>query len=1091
MALHDFLSDVSTGFSGANSALGVGGQNQATATPGPLPVYQTPYGSAAAVTLPTHAPPAVTNPVITQNAVAGFNQPGFNTHLANYMDGNGANGLPGAMWTTTPSMGVYRGAPQMSPGPLSVTPSSSGFTHDMMAGGMMSPYWGVNAGIRRRPLGMGTMDANTLAATNNVNRAMTATYAASTLAMATAGAFGGDFMGTAIGGGIGAWAGGAIGSALGPLGMAAGAWIGRHAGGFIGGAVGGTAGLFAAKMNPFSAVMDRRVQALNYHAMTRGLITSGNSLDVSGTGLSQLAAQQGVRGMYSLAADDAVFTRRDFTGMTDAAGSSGLLNMINSPQEMKRRMGDVAKAMRVFMDVANDPDMRSALKSMGELYNAGVSLGGLNQAASNIKQFARMAGVTVDEAMSTSGAQGGYMYKQMGLTQGAGIQAGVAGQGLANTLVQTGALTQADVNRMGGVTGIGQGFTQAGAGFLGRGSSPFLPGLLKAGPGGSVSVDPNKIAAYLSGKLDMNSLMNDQGMFGGAQGYDRLQYMLNNQSKLQADLADQLGPRNTQLMIMRLIQDTQRQLGSGTSLQSAARVVTGDTDSAYAYSQLMSNPEALRTLQQQSLLERRQLGLNEYNAFSEQQSVLERNINRPWRRFWSGMGSRMLSPITDTVASFEDSLRAESAGMYRVNNPAAGFYITGSQGGGSLGGALPYNQDPHWYSIGAKPLDKVLYRSRGMEGVSTFLAGAFRGGGSGFIGNDKQRLAMVKDLRASAGLLEQDMAEDEVAALTGKLNKYGGAGRVLSVYVKAAKAAGKDRAAFTVGDLSGALESEFGSGITGLASDIYRYGAAAYTGVDEVDTALGQTRFSAGAIEGLGTYAGSLNSFYDDAEARLDKEFGTWKFGKKDVKGLQSVSTFLRQNGVKAADYKRIANLLGRALDGDADATSELMKSEGTSRLLRKARSDVDLKSTFRSLRRNRSRSDVGRMFGAVEDILSAGAEATLLDKLGGLGIDKNAYSSASRADRYNMLRNNVATLGPSSSDEDVRGYLNSLMNGVNASADVGGVVQGSASPIQATSDKMLNGLIGAAQSWRVNNDEFGKHVNRFRDAVDILATLN
>jgi hypothetical protein len=371
----------------------------------------------------TRAQPPPSSPVFnpyswgpTAGAAAG-NQ--FNPQVANFMSGGQAPGMPSPIFSTAPQFGMYRPQAQAAPAQPFMPNAPHIFNPMAMPGSMFQPQYMRDFQINRAQ--QGNMSAMAL---------------------------GGIQGGFEIGGGI---AGGAIGGFFGGgLGEMAGNWLGTRVGRFAGNAVAGTIG----------RDMMRGMQLQN---TTAPFMVGGAQLDpFTGQGLSRQAGIDTAVGLRRMGrehdfARQTGFNTADIMGLTQGAADQGLLATAQGSDDIVRRMREVSKAIRVITQITGDPDVKAAMRDLGNMRNLGFQglpnqMGALNNRA----MFARMAGVSQSALEQQFGMPGALMAQGVGLAGATGYSAGIAGAGMANVGISGGAFNDLQLSRAGGRQGVAQ-----------------------------------------------------------------------------------------------------------------------------------------------------------------------------------------------------------------------------------------------------------------------------------------------------------------------------------------------------------------------------------------------------------------------------------------------------------------------------------------------------------------------------------------------------------------------------------------------------------------------------------------------------------
>lgn len=426
------------GFNSMQSALGLLpaqsgspsiGMGQATVPAPPMPMVPHP-SEAAAAALQRHnemtqqtlqaaqatryqPPPSSPTP-----SSGGLGQ--FNPFVANALGGGGGGyGLPSPSMLTPPAYGMFRPAPASGMPPFG-GPIRMPSIFNPLAPTLPSPHFATPA-MRSLQVMQG--------------------YESQAMgAMAGAAEFG---LGMA-----GSVAGGVLGSVLGPLGTVAGSWLG------------GKVGHVAGNMMVGTAVQDA-TRARMIQNTTAPFMVTGADLGPSGQGLSTSAALRTARGVRRMAHDldfeRTGFDTQDAMRVMGGAAQHGLLTGAQGPEEIVRRVKEISKSVKLLMQVTGDPDVRSALASLGTMRDLGFhGLGAQSGAVANRAAFARMAGVSQAAMHETYGLPGAMMAQQVGLAGSTGYAAGMAGGALANVAASAGSLNDLQLARAGGKGGLAQ-----------------------------------------------------------------------------------------------------------------------------------------------------------------------------------------------------------------------------------------------------------------------------------------------------------------------------------------------------------------------------------------------------------------------------------------------------------------------------------------------------------------------------------------------------------------------------------------------------------------------------------------------------------
>jgi hypothetical protein len=358
--------------------------------------------------------------------------------------------------------------------------------------------------------------------------------------------------------------GSTLGSAFGPLGTMAGGWLG----GKIGGAMMGA----APALTDFQR--GRQLEHLSSPWMVAGPMLN----PFSGSGMERGAARTTATGLRNLWRDHEFektgFNTADVMRLTQLASDQGLLSTARSPDEITRKVKDLAKAVKNVIAITGDPDVRDAMAQLGQLRNLGFQgLASQMGAVANRAAFARMAGVSQGAMDQMYGLPGAQMGQQLGLAGATGYSAGLAGGGFANVAASTGALSDLQLARAGGKQGLGQTNAMSALGAMNQ--DVYLAAALRRGPGGDLGVD---VDAYRAAqRLDIKEVA-QRGADNLRQIGPRGVYELSTRRQEFKDLlAQKMGPHEMQLNALRQAKAMQHTVGHGMTLGAAFRTMLHST----------------------------------------------------------------------------------------------------------------------------------------------------------------------------------------------------------------------------------------------------------------------------------------------------------------------------------------------------------------------------------------------------------------------------------------------------------------------------------------------------------------------------------
>lgn len=412
-----------------------------------------------------------------------------------------------------------------------------------------------------------------------------------------------------------AYYGSRLGSVVGAsLGGARGARFGEIAGGVAGlalsefGGLAETAQGMANRINPMRRMY---VGGAQLQAASTDFVVGGPDLAANGRGLSHQASVQLSRQMHDLASDSAfrrttgnAYSANDLIAMTRVSGQNGLLDTSQSAEQIKNQVRDIAKTVSGFMQVANEPDFREAIKQMGQMRSMGLNLRESMEAIRDIKSAARASGTTVRGVMESGGLSGAMMFQQMGMSAGLGLRVGSGAYGMARQAVAGGAFTPQQLALFGGVQGVAQNIMEGQASML---RMPMMAAAMSGlGAGGTFTINGNAVKDLSDGKVGvmrMASMSADNLMRAvNKGGIGALAQFESDQNAIQDQVGKLLGPEGLMMMQMQQIMNTQKDLGLGKSpgdFLLAARAMGLNKDQALQMQKMANSPEFFAGMRKQ------------------------------------------------------------------------------------------------------------------------------------------------------------------------------------------------------------------------------------------------------------------------------------------------------------------------------------------------------------------------------------------------------------------------------------------------------------------------------------------------------------
>ena len=300
-----------------------------------------------------------------------------------------------------------------------------------------------------------------------------------------------------------AWSAGGVGARIATdfTGGMAGAMLGGRMGGGVGAVLGGFAGFLGSEMsgmgqfgqNGFmnqiaSPFINQRAMAGGIEEMSRGFVNMGGSMHRSGMGFSHHAAEIAASGIRNMAGSSQFqketgdrFNAQDLMKIAQESSRNDMMTGVQSPTQMTSRVREIAKSLSSFMELAQEPDIQRAIQTMGQLRSSGLNLAETQNAVSQGRSFARMAGTSFSDIASQAGAFGSQTFQSMGLSQGLGMQTGMMNYAQARAGQNAGMFSPQMMNMVGGAQGLANMNNMFSAGML---QMPMLAPSVMSSAGG-------------------------------------------------------------------------------------------------------------------------------------------------------------------------------------------------------------------------------------------------------------------------------------------------------------------------------------------------------------------------------------------------------------------------------------------------------------------------------------------------------------------------------------------------------------------------------------------------------------------------------
>jgi hypothetical protein len=236
------------------------------------------------------------------------------------------------------------------------------------------------------------------------------------------------------------------------------------AAGVLGGVVGGLSipmllaqgGVEAAQQAFFNPYIATRGTASTLRSNFAHVTLGGSDGDVlTGRGLSRTAAYKTASSITQAGIKDYTLDEFGMGKVADLSARAGLLDN-SSVGQISGKVKDIAKIVKMMMNLTNDPDIKNSIETIVKLKSAGVSMGGMGGVMSSIAMSSAIAGISTQRMMNTVGAQGQYLAQANGIVPYMGqIVAGHAMAGFSSAY-RTGLINNSTMAMMGGVEGATQ-----------------------------------------------------------------------------------------------------------------------------------------------------------------------------------------------------------------------------------------------------------------------------------------------------------------------------------------------------------------------------------------------------------------------------------------------------------------------------------------------------------------------------------------------------------------------------------------------------------------------------------------------------------
>jgi hypothetical protein len=361
----------------------------------------------------------------------------------------------------------------------------------------------------------------------------------------------------------GSMLGGAIGSMFGPLGTMAGSWLGNKVGGVVANTI-------------FNPVTQDFARGRQIQQMTAPFMVTGANLNsATGQGFSAQGARDIASGIRHLNRDHDFertgFNTQDAMRIMSMSAEQGLLTGTQAPDQIVQKVKEISKTVKMLMRITGDPDVRDAIRSLGQMRDLGFQgLAAQAGAVANRATFARMAGQSQAQMTATMMA-GGDLAAQYGLVGATGANAAMFGAGSANVAASSGAVGEIGLARVGGVSGLGQ--LNARGGLAAMQNEQYLLAAMGRDSKGHMTVDMDRYRATQNMSFqEVQRAAADSLLNMGKTGIFEWN---THKQELKDQIAQQLRPGEMQQMMLaqaRQLQAAVPTMNLGSALQQTAGI---------------------------------------------------------------------------------------------------------------------------------------------------------------------------------------------------------------------------------------------------------------------------------------------------------------------------------------------------------------------------------------------------------------------------------------------------------------------------------------------------------------------------------------
>lgn len=391
-------------------------------------------------------------------------------------------------------------------------------------------------------------------------------------------------------------------------------------------------------------------------AQSIGHVYGGSHLSPMGRGLSATAAAQHGRGIRGLAGETGL-SADNLMQLSHMAAETGLMDMAQDPDRMTENISNLVKAVGSIVQVTEDPDVRNAMSTVGQMHRMGLGSMEAAGAVTNARAYARMMGMSVGDAIGSHGMRGAQRAAQHGLAGGVGVSHGV----FAGAMGMAGMQAQDPLNLA--LVGGEEGMQEANLGMQSLFMERIAPMLLLQGARGG-EWDPAFVSSLGRGGAIRPSDLTAEA--AGASQSDIREILLR-QNELTSQLVREMSPAQMMATTLQVAKGMQQETGA-RGLAEVFVSMGMDRNQAMALQRQFEDPAVWDTMTQHAQIEQRERELDMADAVAARPGWL--------RRTGRGIVGRIQAPFHaySEAAAFHGALaeergQLEAFGMHGLGDP--------------------------------------------------------------------------------------------------------------------------------------------------------------------------------------------------------------------------------------------------------------------------------------------------------------------------------------------------------------------------------------------------------------------------------------